>query len=388
VLLFERQGISLVEMLLGTLRFIMDANAAPVTFLHLVVMGLLVWHSVEQARTPPIVKQVLVRFQIGLLWFLIYGMIFSYRYVTDSVIGFYLFLFTGLVALSMARIASLDEFWLDLRTRSIPQRASGWLLITMLAALVVTGLAILMGWVTTWRIVEIAVQLVMFLLVVVAGIVIILISPLIVLLLQALPSLSGVFNQLLNRILAIKLPPFLENFVHQLANLLTQLTLYLMEGRKLLLVGVLLGLGALILFSLKRRSFMLHSTDSDLAESEQVTSLETLLNRLLNPARWRNPRMRTPAQLLAAAHIRRVYRQLMRLCHKLGHERPPALTPLEFLPQLEHLFPGESSGLKTITDAYLRVRYGQYPETFQEVSEVQLAWERVRRASRRIKNTP
>ncbi|MCJ7659805.1 MAG: DUF4129 domain-containing protein, partial [Anaerolineales bacterium] len=63
---------------------------------------------------------------------------------------------------------------------------------------------------------------------------------------------------------------------------------------------------------------------------------------------------------------------------RLGDPRPVAQTPLEFLPTLEHTFPGREIDLEDITRAYLRVRYGELPETRQEVDQVEESWERVR----------
>jgi hypothetical protein len=54
--------------------------------------------------------------------------------------------------------------------------------------------------------------------------------------------------------------------------------------------------------------------------------------------------------------------------------RAEAETPLEFLPALRRLFPGSEMQLDTITQAYLRVRYGELPETQAEVDEVESAW--------------
>ena len=49
-------------------------------------------------------------------------------------------------------------------------------------------------------------------------------------------------------------------------------------------------------------------------------------------------------------------------------------TPLEFLPSLQGLFPDLMVELDTITEAYLRVRYGELPETASEVEYVERAW--------------
>jgi hypothetical protein len=88
------------------------------------------------------------------------------------------------------------------------------------------------------------------------------------------------------------------------------------------------------------------------------------------------------AQVLAAARIRQIYRRLLRMSARLGLERDDADTPLEFLVQLPQVFPDSQLELERITRAYLRVRYGEYPETRQEVDQVETAWQQVRRTGR------
>jgi hypothetical protein len=68
----------------------------------------------------------------------------------------------------------------------------------------------------------------------------------------------------------------------------------------------------------------------------------------------------------------------MELCNKLGKARPAAATPLEFLQTLEMLFPGENSRLMLITQAYLKVRYGELPENPQEVQAIIDAWTHIK----------
>jgi hypothetical protein len=88
-------------------------------------------------------------------------------------------------------------------------------------------------------------------------------------------------------------------------------------------------------------------------------------------------RLRPARRLLAAARIRRIYAKLLELCAELDHPRAASKTPLEFLPQMGELFTNLPSELETVTEAYVRVRYGEYPETDQEVKDVEAAWLRL-----------
>ncbi|MBE0698665.1 MAG: DUF4129 domain-containing protein, partial [Anaerolineaceae bacterium] len=88
--------------------------------------------------------------------------------------------------------------------------------------------------------------------------------------------------------------------------------------------------------------------------------------------------LRSPGQILAAARIRYIYRRLIAHSRKLGVERPSSVTPLEFLGPLSAIFPTNQTEVELITAAYVRVRYGEYPETVHEVEEVQRAWDALR----------
>ena len=88
-------------------------------------------------------------------------------------------------------------------------------------------------------------------------------------------------------------------------------------------------------------------------------------------------RLRPGQRWLAAARIRRIYARMMDLAKQLGVPRHPASTPLEFQPILEDVLPGARDEVGLITAAYLRVRYGEIPETNEEIELVENAWEQV-----------
>lgn len=88
-------------------------------------------------------------------------------------------------------------------------------------------------------------------------------------------------------------------------------------------------------------------------------------------------RLRPIQRQLAAARVRRIYQELLDLCETRHLPRPLAHTPLEFLSDMTKLFPGSYDDLVVITQAYVRVRYGEYPESQEEVERVESAWQRV-----------
>jgi hypothetical protein len=116
------------------------------------------------------------------------------------------------------------------------------------------------------------------------------------------------------------------------------------------------------------------STAEKVHRSKRQTEAQERPMFLTNARRW-----------LAAARIRNVYAQLMDLCARLGHPRPPAVTPLEFVPFMDGLFPDSRSDLEAITNAYLKVRYGELPETREEVQAVLDSWARIRKMGRLLR---
>lgn len=88
-------------------------------------------------------------------------------------------------------------------------------------------------------------------------------------------------------------------------------------------------------------------------------------------------RLRPHERSAAAQRIRQIYAALLELSAARDHKRPPGATPLEFLPALEDAFPGGEDDLNAITQAYLRVRYGEYPEDMGEAQALEAAWQRL-----------
>jgi len=96
------------------------------------------------------------------------------------------------------------------------------------------------------------------------------------------------------------------------------------------------------------------------------------------------PRFGRRERLRAAARVRQIYVDLMDLSTDLGAPRPAASTPSEFLPVIQKVFLDTPQDLVTITQAYLRVRYGVLPETIQEIQAVETAWQRVKTYGERL----
>jgi hypothetical protein len=96
-------------------------------------------------------------------------------------------------------------------------------------------------------------------------------------------------------------------------------------------------------------------------------------------------RLRPDQRHLAAAQIRRIYALLMDLCQELNTPRPEAQTPLEFLPVMVEMFPTFVDELDKVTRAYNAVRYGELPESQDEVNSIEEAWKRIQAEGQRLK---
>jgi hypothetical protein len=160
---------------------------------------------------------------------------------------------------------------------------------------------------------------------------------------------------------------------------------YVVQLKPFYLWALLLMLVAIILFGV--RKYILKEERVQEQEVSDLTNDEDLFQMLRSALRrgWDKLAenledllgMRQARRLLAAARIRRIYAHLLEMSAKLDRPRPASRTPLEFMPQLESLFPTLTQEVKTITDAYLLVRYGEVPETPDVLSRVESAWKLV-----------
>lgn len=93
---------------------------------------------------------------------------------------------------------------------------------------------------------------------------------------------------------------------------------------------------------------------------------------------------------LPAEAVRRIYVRLLSLSRARGHPRPENRTPLEFLPEIEAVFPEADAEVGKITRAYLDVRYGEKVEKPDVVAAVEQDFQRIldRYAEKPDQSTP
>ena len=132
----------------------------------------------------------------------------------------------------------------------------------------------------------------------------------------------------------------------------------------------------------RRRSAMMLEMDQFSAIESPGQFMRTAFMEQVERISDRIAHLRPTGRLLAAFRIRLVYAKLMALSSRQGTTRPRSTTPREFLSTLQEVFPQNQDDLETITNAYLRVRYGELPETQQEIESVEGAWDRIRAQAR------
>ncbi|MEZ4641951.1 MAG: DUF4129 domain-containing protein [Chloroflexota bacterium] len=81
-----------------------------------------------------------------------------------------------------------------------------------------------------------------------------------------------------------------------------------------------------------------------------------------------------------AVSIRRIYYQMEQAATAVGYPRGDSLTPYEYLSLLQQTWPDHGAETRLITEAFVRIRYGEYPETEAEFTEIENAWQRLKLA--------
>ncbi len=97
--------------------------------------------------------------------------------------------------------------------------------------------------------------------------------------------------------------------------------------------------------------------------------LQNMLGRLGLWRHWRT-----------ATSIRIIYQQMMALADANGYPKLDTETPYEYLKTLVKAWPHNQADTHLITTAYVKVRYGEIPETQAEIDEIRQAWQHLKQA--------
>ncbi len=362
-----------------------DLKRIPGEFWVMLVVLLLWRRGVSLAHQVITSELVVGSFRIGVLVLFLFGILPALFMEASSIFpALYLFLFFGLVAMSAARIADLS-----LTRGAIYARFErSWLAGIVVTALLVVAVGALLGGVIEGSFLDLLIRGILVALAGVALLALLITLPFVIVLFLVMPYMLQILRALALPFEALgRLIAKLQSLVPRLPTLGVQKVLDFVatQGKPVALWGILAVVGVGVLLALGWRTWRQRLARE--VDSEALMSLEELLQLLRFTLRRRAGQIaadlarrlnfRHAERLLAAARVRWIYAQLMDLCEACGHPRPAARTPLEFVPELEELFPDAAGDLATITQAYLKVRYGELPETSQDVEVVATAWEHV-----------
>ncbi|MFN2136342.1 MAG: DUF4129 domain-containing protein, partial [Candidatus Promineifilaceae bacterium] len=353
--------------------------------LSLFLLGILAWwRGLRLAQLAPDIYRAGFRLRIGVLLLALLGLLL---YETGNLWGatpfVLLFFLAGLTTLALIRAEQIEREHSGFSSGMTP----GWVAIIVLTSLLTVmtaGLfaAILSGeaaivlsgwlaplWKALWALLAVALSTIIFLL-----------SPLFLLLNVIVTLLANLFEGIFaaaNITLQneqVQNVNVLESFNELLSqNEADSLTLP-PEMLRLLTIVIMLLVALAIVYFLTRafRQPQTAASPSTIIGEQAIYDRgpkglgERILRRLGIMRRWR-----------AAASIRRIYVGMCEAAADAGYGRDHAQTPYEYLQTLGEMWPENTADCRLITDAYVRVRYGEVPESSEELSAIRAAWQRL-----------
>jgi hypothetical protein len=345
-----------------------------------VVTAFVWWRGIALAGRGVDYRDVGLRFRAGILLavFLVAGL--AGAQLDWSVTPFILmFLFTSLVSIVLTRVEQLE---LSRSGRSFPI-GPAWLLTIMgvaAAVVFITGIIAAMvsgdsiGAVVGWF--EPLWVALRFALAGVVSMLGVLISPLLIALIAIMEWVVGLFGATTGAGLE-DLTEALQGFQQITPGEATESTeLISRDYRQILTVLTMIFVILLVSLALGRL-FRLARPAAQL-ESQSVSPFEGLgrprrpglgqriLDRIGLLRRWRT-----------AASIRQTYRAMCAAAADRGFPRVESETPYEYLPTLARAYPGLQTDIELITESYIRVHYGELPESDDELQQILTAWDRL-----------
>jgi hypothetical protein len=289
----------------------------------------------------------------------------------------WLFLALGVVALAVARRHAspmrVGRAPSSFSLRGLALLGAGVAVITGLALVlvrVVPGpLALLLGWLAPlWEVVFILSQVVLVFLMMVTLDLTRLVQGLVrgapALDLRSIEALRGLVQQLMDALLGsgagAAAPPWL---------------VAVLEGFIVVLTAALTG-GVVLFFVRLARPRHPPSAPVEAAPAAMPSLGDLLAAGVARVRTWTRllRRYGVSQHLLAAVSVQNIYANLCRLARRRGHPRPPSHPPDVYLAQLIAAFEGHEKALACITEAYMRVHYGDRPVTFEELGALREAY--------------
>lgn len=344
-----------------------------------IITVLVWWRGIRLAARQPEIGNVGLRLRLGGLILAPLMVWFSSRFLSVSIVPFVLLFFlAGLTAVALVRAenieqeqrgtaATLNARWFGV----VAAAALGIVLIGGTGAVVLSGdsLLVVVSWLSPlW-------QALKFVGTVVGAVVFELIYPAVRVLALFVNWLGSVLMPLMESVVAqlqglnllgggeevvVPTPPVTPPGA---AEVLASKT-----GAALLMLALMAVVALALARIYRQATFAARDSTASRAErdDDEPGGGRRLLERLGLLRQWR-----------AAASIRRIYRLMCRAAAAAGYPRLEAETPNEYLPTLARVWPDNAAEARLITDAFIRVRYGELPETAEELEAIRAAWRRL-----------
>ena len=343
----------------------------------LVVIGW--WRGISLVGRRVDFRDTGLRFRMGILLTALLVAFVAGSFLDWSVTPFVLlFFFSGLLAVVMSRVEQLE---LSRSGRSFPMGPRWLIVVSLTAAILVFLTGIVTGFISGESVLEVVGWMapvwggLTFLIASVTSMVSYLLVPIILALEWILGKIPFDFTTPSEMVsdfgedsgLATVQPEQIVEKVPQFVDTAQRLLPFLI----MIFVVLLVSLALSRLFQMARRAAEpegqpLNPLDG-LSGLEKPGFAQRLLDRLGFVRRWRS-----------AASIRRIYQAMCDTAADYGYARASSQTPYEYLTTLDGAWPNFHGETVLITEAYIRVRYGEIPESQEEMNQITEAWEVLR----------
>ncbi len=369
---FLQNQLNLASLSGGGFQALLSSSETQSLLLQIILFLLMVRRSLTLPTKPIGSWQVVRSSQVGLLMFLIFGLTTTWDHFAANLLPFALYLFSILIALTSVRLAELS---FDYGGRA-PAFSRWWFLSILVLALVIVCIGSLSGWLLGMTFADQAGTILYFMYYGAIVILLIVLSPILILLLAVMPFLNELISRLVNNNLGQQQAEFIMS-VLQPKTVSGKSVFKVMDSGLTIIIAVSVVIVILaIIFGVRLRRMRGRSGAEE--ELEDLAAVQKMLQNSQKKKSIFESAVNQAKRWLASARIRRIYALLMKSCANLNTPRPPSFTPLEFQPQLDALFPELCAETALLTNTYLKVRYGEYPELLDEMQTVHDAWERVK----------
>jgi hypothetical protein len=336
------------------------------------------WRGLRLANREFDISRAGLRLRVGGLIIAPFAIWFTYRGVTWGITPFLLLFFlAGLTAVALIRAEEVEKQHSGLSAAFNPR----WLTLVLAAglltvftagalAIIISGDAAetIVGWLAPiWLAIYFGATVAVITFTYVILPLLTVVGFLIQLLVQVMTPVFQLWQSLpgLQRQEPLTITPFPTEAVEAISGAST--------GAKLIIILIMLAvvlMVALVLGRLYQQAVVAardseFTTAGDDAPDESAVG-QRLLRRLGLLRGWR-----------AAASIRRIYQQMMKAAAAVGYPRAESETPYEYLATLAKAWPENTADTQLITEAYVKVRYGEVPETKEELDQIRRAWQKL-----------